>query len=193
MDGIGKLLLAVIGGIALIAIVVIVWFFATYNSLIGAEQNVNEKWSQVESQYQRRADLIPNLVETVKGYATHERTVFEEVTKARSQWASAKTTDDKMKAANNMESAISRLLLVAENYPQLKASDNFIALQSQLEGTENRIAVARMDYNNAVRTYNTKIKTVPTSFVASYYSFQLKTYFEAKKGSEDAPKVNFTI
>lgn len=192
MEGIGKLLLAVLGVIALIAVIMILWFFGTYNGLIGTEQNVNEKWSQVENQYQRRADLIPNLVEIVKAYATHEKTVFEEVTKARSQWASAKSTGDKMKAAGEMDSAISRLLVVAEAYPTLKASDNFIALQSQLEGTENRIAVARMDYNNAVKEYNTKIKTIPTSFVANMYGYQLKTFFEADVGSENAPKVNFT-
>lgn len=189
---IGKLLLAVLAIVALFAVLVIIWFFATYNSLISTEQTVNEKWSQVENQYQRRADLIPNLVETVKGYAAHEKTVFEEVTKARSQWASAKTTDEKVDAAKGMDSAISRLLLVAENYPNLKASDNFIALQSQLEGTENRITVARMDYNTVVREYNTKIRSIPTSFVASMYDYQQKPYFEAEKGAEKAPKVNFT-
>lgn len=188
----GKTLLVVIGALALIVLVVVAWFIGTYNSLVSTDQSVNEKWSQVENQYQRRADLIPNLVETVKGYAKHEATVFEEVTKARSQWASAKTPDEKMKAAGVMDSALSRLMVVVESYPQLKASDTFLALQTQLEGTENRVTVARMDYNTAVREYNVKIKTIPTSIVAGIYGYNDKPFFEAEKGAEKAPKVNFT-
>jgi len=188
----GKTLLVVVGGLALIILIVVLWFIGTYNSLISTDQTVNEKWSQVENQYQRRADLIPNLVETVKGYAAHEKTVMEEVTKARSQWAAAKSPDEKIKAAGEMDSAISRLMVVVENYPQLKASDNFVALQAQLEGTENRVTVARMDYNTAVKEYNTKIKVIPTSIVAGMYGFTDKLYFEAEKGTEKAPKVNFT-
>ena len=189
---IGKTLLVVIGVLAAFILIVVTWFIATYNGLISADQTVNEKWSQVENQYQRRADLIPNLVETVKGYAAHEAKVFTDVTEARSRWASAKTQDEKMKAAEGMDSALSRLMLVVENYPQLKASDNFIALQAQLEGTENRVTVARMDYNTAVREYNVKIKTIPTSIVAGIYGYDDKPFFEAEKGAEKAPKVNFT-
>lgn len=188
----GKTLLVVIAGLALIVLIVVVWFIGTYNSLVSTDQSVNEKWSQVENQYQRRADLIPNLVETVKGYAKHEATVFEEVTKARSQWASAKTPNEKIKAAGEMDSALSRLMVVVESYPQLKASDNFVALQAQLEGTENRVTVARMDYNTVVKEYNVKIKTIPTSIVAGIYNYNDKPFFEAEKGSEKAPKVNFT-
>lgn len=188
----GKILLVAVGGLALIILIVVLWFIGTYNSLISTDQTVNEKWSQVENQYQRRADLIPNLVETVKGYAAHEKTVMEEVTKARSQWAAAKSPDEKMKAAGEMDSALSRLMVVVENYPQLKASDNFVALQAQLEGTENRVTVARMDYNTVVKEYNTKIKVIPTSIVAGMYGFIDKPYFEAEKGTEKAPKVNFT-
>ena len=188
----GKTLLVVIGILAFFILVVVVWFISTYNSLVSADQSVNEKWSQVESQYQRRTDLIPALVETVKAYATHERTVFEEVSNARSQWTTAKTQDEKIKAAAGMESALSRLIAVAENYPQLKASENFVALQAQLEGTENRIAVARMDYNTVVREYNVKIKTIPTSIVAGIYGYNDKPFFEAEKGAEKGPKVNFT-
>jgi LemA protein len=189
---IGKTLLVAIGALALIVLIIVVWFIGTYNSLVSADQAVNEKWSQVENQYQRRADLIPNLVETVKGYAEHEATVFEAVTKARSQWASAKTPDEKVKAAGEMDSAIARLLVVAEAYPTLKASDNFIALQAQLEGTENRVTVARMDYNTVVKEYNVKTKKIPTSIVAGIYGYNDKPFFEAEKGSEKAPKVNFT-
>jgi len=188
----GKTLLVVIGVLAFIVLIVIVWFIGTYNSLVSADQSVNEKWSQVENQYQRRVDLIPNLVETVKGYAAHESKVFIDVTEARSRWASAKTPDEKMKAAGEMDSALSRLMVVVENYPQLKASENFVALQAQLEGTENRIAVARMDYNTVVREYNIKIKIIPTSIVAGIYGYDDKPFFEAEKGAEKAPKVNFT-
>ncbi len=195
MADLGKTLLVVLGVLAFFVLIVVVWFIATYNSLVEADQDVNAKWSQVENQYQRRYDLVPELVETVKGYATHEREVFEEVTRARSQWAAAKSTgstDQQMKATADLESSISRLLLVAENYPNLKASDNFMALQAQLEGTENRVAVARMDYNNAVQGYNTKIKKIPTSIVAGIYRYEDKPFFEAEKGAEKAPKVNFT-
>lgn|SRR3990167_4031031 len=188
----GKTLLVVIGGLALIVLIVVVWFIGTYNSLVSTDQSVNEKWSQVENQYQRRADLIPNLVETVKGYAAHESKVFIDVTEARSQWASAKTPDEKMKAAGEMDSALSRLMVVVESYPQLKASENFVALQAQLEGTENRVTVARMDYNTAVKEYNVKIKIIPTSIVAGIYGYNDKPFFEAEKGAEKAPKVNFT-
>jgi LemA protein len=188
----GKTLLVVIAVLAAFVLVIVLWFIGTYNNLVSADQGVNEKWSQVENQYQRRADLIPNLIETVKGYAKHEATVFEEVAKARSQWASAKTPDEKIKAAGEIDSSLSRLMVVVESYPQLKASDNFVALQAQLEGTENRITVARMDYNTAVREYNVKINTIPTSIVAGMYGYNAKPFFEANKGAENAPKVNFT-
>jgi LemA protein len=188
----GKTLLVVIGVSAAFVLIVVLWYIGTYNSLISTDQSVNEKWSQVENQYQRRADLVPNLVETVKGYAAHESKVFTEVTEARSRWASAKTPDEKIKAAGEMDSALSRLMVVVESYPQLKASENFVALQAQLEGTENRVTVARMDYNTVVREYNVKIKTIPTSIVAGIYGYNDKPFFEAEKGAEKAPKVNFT-
>lgn len=167
-------------------------FVAIYNGLVSANQNVDEKWSQVENQYQRRADLIPNLVQTVKGYAAHEREVFEEVTRARSQWGEAKTRQEKIDAAGGLDSAISRLLLVVENYPQLKANENFISLQAQLEGTENRITVARMDYNEAVKSYNVKIRSIPSNVIADMFGYQDRPYFEAEEGSERVPVVNFT-
>ena len=188
----GKTLLVIVGVLAFIVLIIVVWFIGTYNSLVSTDQTVNEKWSQVENQYQRRADLIPNLVETVKGYAAHESKIFIDVAEARSQWASAKTQGEKIKAAEGMDSALSRLMVVVENYPQLKASENFVALQAQLEGTENRVTVARMDYNTAVKDYNVKIKTIPTSIVAGVYGYNDKPFFEAEKGSEKAPKVNFT-
>ncbi|MDP3105577.1 MAG: LemA family protein [Candidatus Methanoperedens sp.] len=166
-------------------------FFFTYNGLVSAEESVDAQWYQVENQYQRRADLIPNLIETVKGYAAHEEKVFTEVTKYRSQWSAAATQGEKMEAAKGMDSAISRLLVVVESYPQLKANENFLALQAQLEGTENRIAVERMRYNEKVRDYNTQLKRIPSSFVAGMLGSEPKAYFEAEKGAQDVPKVNF--
>jgi LemA protein len=189
---IGKTLLVILGVVAFIVLVFIIWFISTYNGLVSTDQDVNAKWSQVENQYQRRADLIPNLVKTVQAYATHEATVFEEVAKARTQWAGANTQSGKMKAAGEMDSALSRLMVVAEAYPDLKASTGFTTLQSQLEGTENRIATERMRYNDAVRDYNVKIKSVPTSIVADIYGYKDKPFFEADKGTEKAPVVNFT-
>lgn len=192
VGSIGKVLIIVVAIFALIAVMGVTWFVGTYNSLVAADQDVDTAWANVETQYQRRADLIPGLVETVKGYASHERTVFTEVTEARSKWADAKTPQDKIDAAGGMDSAIARLLLVAENYPQLKASDNFRDFQVQLEGTENRIAVARTRYNEVARDYNVKIKSFFTSIVANMYGYEPKPYFEAKKGAEEAPRVNFT-
>jgi LemA protein len=187
-----NMLLGIIGAIVLVALLFGGWFLSTYNGLVTAQEGVDAGWAQVESQYQRRADLIPNLVETVKGFAAQEEKIFLEVTKYRSQWGAAKTQDEKMEAAKGMDSAISRLLMVSENYPQLKSNENFLALQSQLEGTENRIAVERMRYNENVRDYNTRLKKMPGSIIAGIYGFEPKLYFEAEKGSEVAPKVNFT-
>lgn len=188
----GKTLLVVLGIAAFFVLTLVLWFIGTYNSLVSADQDVNAKWSQVENQYQRRADLIPNLVETVKGYAKHEASTFEEVTKARSQWAGAATQNEKMKAAGEMDSALSRLMVVVEAYPDLKASTSFTTLQAQLEGTENRISTERMRYNDAVMAYNIKIKRIPTSIVADIYGYKDRPFFEANKGAENAPKVNFT-
>jgi LemA protein len=187
-----NILLGVIGAIVLVALLFGGWFLSTYNGLVTAQEGVDAGWAQVESQYQRRADLIPNLVETVKGFAAQEEKIFLEVTKYRSQWGAAKTQDEKIAAANGMDSAISRLLMVSENYPLLRSNENFLALQSQLEGTENRIAVERMRYNDNVRDYNTRLKKMPGSIIAGMYGFTPKLYFEAEKGAEVAPKVNFT-
>jgi LemA protein len=187
-----NILIGVIGAILLIALLLGGWFLSTYNGLVTAQEGVDAGWAQVESQYQRRADLIPNLVATVKGFAAQEENIFLEVTKYRSQWGAAKTQDEKIAAANGMDSAISRLLMVSENYPLLKSNENFLALQSQLEGTENRIAVERMRYNDNVRDYNTRLKRMPGSIIAGMYGFTPKLYFEAEKGAEVVPKVNFT-
>jgi LemA protein len=171
-----------------------------YNSLVTLREQVNRDWSNVENVYQRRADLIPNLVNTVKGYAAHEQETFTKVTEARSKATSvtidaANMTEEDLKrfqaAQGEISSALSRLLAVAENYPELKANQNFLELQAQLEGTENRIAVERRKFNETATTYNTSIKTFPTVIFAGWFGFKERPYFEAQTGSEVAPTVQF--
>lgn len=189
---IGKTMLVVIGVFAFIILIFVVWFISTYNGLVSADQETNAAWSKVENQYQRRADLLPNLVEVVKGYAKHESTVFEEVTKARSQWTGAKTQDDKVKAAGEIDSALSRLMVVVEAYPDLKASAGYVAFQEQIEGTENRISTERGRYTEVATAYNIKIKRIPTSLVADIYGYKEKPLFQADKDTDKAPKLNMT-
>jgi len=181
-------------GVVAVLVLCVLWFVGSYNGLVRLDAEVEEGWAQVENQYQRRADLIPNLVASVRGYAEHESDVFTEVTRMRSQWASAVASGDRhaeIDAARGMDSALSRLLLVAENYPQLRASDNFLALQGQLEGTENRISVERMRYNQRVREYNIRIKRIPTVFVANMFGYDRKPFFEAVEGAQEVPQVEF--
>lgn len=175
------------------------WLAKGYNGLVVAEENVNNAWAQVENQYQRRSDLIPNLVETVKGYAKHESQTLEEVVAARAKATSVTVgenlseADIKKFAAAQSEvgSSLSRLLAVVENYPDLKANENFLRLQEQLEGTENRITVARNEYNNQAKAYNTTVRQFPKSIIAGIFGFEKKGYFEAEAGAEKAPKVQF--
>jgi LemA protein len=184
--------LGVVAAIGLMAIMLIVWFVGINNRLVALQESVHSAWGQVETVLQRRYDLIPNLVNTVKGYATHEKDVLEEVTRLRSQWGSAKTVDEKVKAAGQLEGTLSRLLLVAEQYPQLKADASFRDLQYELSGTENRIAVERQRYNDVARSYNTAVRQFPASFVASMRGFSADaTYFEAAASAKGAPKVDF--
>ena len=193
--------LIVLAVIAVMLVGGIVWGVGVNNQLVMAEQTVNEKWAQVQNVYQRRADLIPNLVETVKGFAAQERTVLEEVTRARASAAGIQATPDLVNdpaafkkfqdAQAQLGGALSRLLVTVERYPELKSNQNFLALQSQLEGTENRIAVERKRYNEAVRDYNTRLRVFPGSMVASFRGFREKPFFEAAPGSETAPKVKF--
>jgi len=162
-----------------------------YNNLVTQNEMVTNAWAQIQNVLQRRADLIPNLVETVKGYATHEKDVFKSVADARSKLAG--TTGPREAAAANAEltSALGRLLAIAENYPNLKANENFIRLQDELAGTENRIAVERMRYNEAVRAYNTAIKRFPANVIVGFFSFNPREYFEAGPAAQEAPKVKF--
>ncbi|MBA3541188.1 MAG: LemA family protein [Deltaproteobacteria bacterium] len=162
-----------------------------YNSLVRSSETVDGAWSQVENVLQRRADLIPNLVETVKGYASHERAVFTEVANARSRLLAAQTPAEAEAGQQGLNAALGRLLVIAERYPELKADQSFIRLQDELAGTENRIAVERMRYNDTVRAYNTRIRRFPTNVIASVAGFDRKAYFEAAPGSREVPRVQF--
>ena len=183
-----------------IIVVLVMWAIGGYNGMVKMDEQVQNKWANVETQYQRRADLIPNLVSTVKGYAKHEQQTLENVVKARSEATQVKVdaenlTPEKLaafqKAQSGVSSALGRLLAVAENYPDLKANQNFLELQSQLEGTENRITVARKDFNDAAKSYNQSIRQFPKNILAGMFGFEKKSYFEAEAGSEKAPKVEF--
>ncbi len=183
----------IIVAVVIILILVIPYYLfkTTYNQLVALDEATKRAWSDVETQLQRRYDLIPNLVETVKGYASHERDVLVQVTEARAKVAGARTVEEKIQANNQLSSALSRLLVVVERYPELKANQNFIRLQDELAGTENRIAVARRRYNEAVQRYNQKIRSFPTVILARMLNFTEKPYFEAPKAAQEAPKVNF--
>ena len=180
--------------------IVIIWGVGRYNAIITAEENVNTAWSQVENQYQRRADLIPNLVETVKGYAAHESATLEDVIAARAKAtqvvvdptnATAEQIAAFQAAQGELSQALGRLMAISENYPDLKASQNFAALQSQLEGTENRITVARNNFNEIARQFNTMIRRFPTNLIANAMSAEKRPYFEANDGADKAPQVQF--
>lgn len=191
-----------IGGVLIIgAILLVMWGIIVYNNLVAAEQNVLKQWSQVENQYQRRADLIPNLVNTVKGYANFEKEVLTQVTEARARVGQFNVTPEVLNdpqafekfqsVQGDLSSALSRLLAVVENYPELKANENFLQLQAQLEGTENRISVERKRFNETVQEYNTMIKRFPASLLAGMFGFSEKQYFKAVQGAEVPPKVEF--
>lgn len=184
-------------GLTVLAVIVVViliaagFLFGQYNRIVTLDENANAAWANVETVLQRRFDLIPNLVNTVKGYASHEKELLEEVTRLRSQWGKAQTVSQKAQAASLLEGALGRLMVVVENYPDLKANQNFLALQDELAGTENRISVERRRYNEAVRAYNTRIRRIPTVFIANLFGFDRKTPFEADEGAQQAPKVSF--
>lgn len=187
-----KKIVVILIAVAAILLMIGGWFISGLNNIVILDEGVNEAWSQVENQLQRRHDLIPNLVNAVKGYAAHEKGIFTEVTKLRSQWAGAASRGEKMKAAEGLGGAISRLLLVAENYPNLKANQNFLSLQAQLEGTENRIAVERNRYNRVVKNFNTYIRTVFGSFFAKMRGLTAPAeYFEVEAAAKAVPKVEF--
>jgi LemA protein len=181
----------IIVGIVIIVVLVVLYGFTTYNSLVTLNVNADAQWKQVETLYQRRFDLIPNLVESVKGVMTQEKDVFTAIADARTRYSGAVSVDDKAKAASQVESALGRLLVITENYPQLKSSDVMQTFLSQQEGTENRINVERMRFNDSVKAYNLKVMRIPSSIIASMTGFAERSYFEAAKGSELAPAVKF--
>jgi LemA protein len=193
--------LVAVGGLVVLLLGVALWGVGVYNKLVSLDEGVQSGWSQVENQYQRRAELIPNLVETVKGFAAQEKGVLLGVTEARAKVSQITVTKEVLEdpdafakfqaAQDQFSSAISRLLAIQENYPQLKSNENFLALQNQLEGTENRIAVERRNYNQVVQLYNTAIRKIPGSLVAGFGGFREKQYFKAKEGADTAPQVKF--
>ena len=188
--------------IVIVAVILCIffWFKGTYNNMVNTRENVAAQWSNVENQYQRRLDLIPNLVSTVKGYAAHEENALTEVINARAKATQMQISIDQLdettlKKLNNVQSelssALSRLMAISENYPNLKANQNFLDLQAQLEGTENRIAVERRKFNDVARNYNSYIRQFPRNILAGMFGFTPKPYFEANAGAENAPKVEF--
>jgi LemA protein len=185
---------AKVGFLIVLAILAIsVWYGTmTYNRLVALRENIPAAWAQVENVLQRRNDLIPNLVNTVKGYATHEKQIFVDVANARAALAGARTLPEKVNANNQMGAVLGRLLALAENYPNLKANENFLRLQDELAGTENRIAVERMRFNDMVREYNTRVKTFPSNIVARIAGFTpSETYFKAAESAKTVPEVKF--
>lgn len=183
-----------------VAVVAVLWGMSAYNGLVEQDESVSKAWSDVESQYQRRADLIPNLVNTVKGYAEHEENTFREITEARAKSTSIQLdptnlTPEQLKefqeAQNEVGGALGKLIAVAENYPELKANENFRELQTQLEGTENRIQKSRSDFNEAVQAYNVAVRRFPKNILANIFGFAQKSNFKADEGAEKAPKVEF--
>lgn len=182
-----KSLLIIIGVIALVAVM----FGGTYNSLVKLDEGVNSAWAQVENQLKRRADLIPSLLETVKGYAAHEKEVINSITEARAQYASAGTPQEYAQADEGLTNALNNLNIIVENYPDLKASQNFSDFQVELATTENKISTERMRYNETVQSYNTKVGTFPTRLVAGVFGFNKRQYFEINQQDAEVPKVNF--
>ena len=180
-------------GIIVVAILVVIvmLFGGTYNSLVNKQEEVDNKLADISVQLERRADLIPNLVNTVKGYVSHEDKVIDKVTKARENLLNAKSVEDKANANEELTNAINALAIIVENYPDLKANTNFISLQDELAGTENRIAVARRDYNDAVKDYNNLVKTFPNNLTASLFNFKEKSYFEVNNSDKEVPNVSF--
>ncbi len=175
----------------MVLVIIVGSVISGYNSLISLEGSVDNSWAQVENQLQRRADLIPNIVATVRGYASHEEQVFSEVANARSRLLAANSASDQIAASDSLDSALGRLLAISENYPQLKADTSFIRLQDELAGTENQIATERRRYNNTVTEWNVKIKQFPTVILANLFGKEVRPLFEASPGSAEVPQVEF--
>jgi len=186
-----KTILIIIGIIVVIAVIFVGRIIAGYNRVIAMDENVKGRWAQVENQLKRRYDLIPNLIETVKGYAAHEKELFQSIAEARTKYFQAKDVKGKIESSNQLETTLSRLLLLREQYPQLKANESFLKLQDSLEGTENRIAVERKRYNDAVQVLNTYRRTFLGRFFAAFAGVEQAEYYEIPEGEKEAPKVSF--
>lgn len=186
-----KITLIVVGVILLVGVMTFSWFRTGFNNVVAMDENVTGQWAQVENQLKRRYDLIPNLIETVKGYAKHEKELFENIANARTKYFQAGSVKDKLQASGQLEGFLSRLLVLREAYPELKANQNFLKLQDSLEGTENRISVARKRYNDAVQLLNTYIRTFFGRFFASFVGVSSAEYYEIPEGETEVPKVKF--
>jgi len=180
-----------IGVILLLVIIIGASLWGTYNSLVTKSQAIDAQWAQVETQYQRRFDLIPNLVNSVKGYMTQEQTIFSQIADARTRYAGAQTPDEKAAAGSEVETALGRLLVIMENYPTLRSIETVTTLMDELAGTENRISIERQRYNTSVQDYNTTIKRFPTNLLASMFGFESRQYFQADSEASTVPKVDF--
>lgn len=185
------MIITIIVAIVALSFVAIIW--GSYNSLVSNDENVGRAWANVEAQYQRRFDLIPNLVNVVQSYAGFERDTLTDITRIRSQWQTSSDVNERVETANQFESTLSKLLLITENYPQLRSSEQFIGLQDSLSETENMVAVARIRYNDAVRDYNVAVRAFPSNVVAGWFGFELKNSFDAPQGTEAAPVVDIQI
>ena len=181
----------ILGIIVLVVLWAVFLVVGKYNSLVTLKENVDKTYANIDTQLERRADLIPNLVNTVKGYVSHEEKVIEDITTARANLLKANNAKELSEANSKLDSALNALMVVVENYPDLKANTNFISLQDELAGTENRVAVARRDYNNAVNSYNSAIKKFPTNIIAGMFNFDEKAYFEVSENKKDVPEVEF--
>lgn len=178
---------------AVIVLMLVMWAVGQYNMFVGLDQGVTNQWAQVETQYQRRYDLIPNLVNSVKGFLAQEQAVFGQIADARTRYAGAQTVNDKAQAATQLESALGRLLVVMENYPELRSNETVAQLMDELAGTENRISVERRRYNDVVKEYNLKVTQVPGRLLAGLFGFNQRAYFEATTGADTAPNVNLEL
>jgi len=188
----GLVVLIVVGALALLGFIYGAWYINVRNSLVTLDEQIDAAWSEIDNQLKRRSDLIPNLVATVKGFAAQEREVFIEIAEARAKLAGAQGVEETARSYDQLQSALSRLLVIVERYPELKSNQNFIRLQDELAGTENRIAVARMRYNEQVRAFNTRIRRFPASVVARNMGFTAREYFEIEEGAREVPEVDFT-
>jgi LemA protein len=188
----GVLVAIMIGSVLFLALIFGLWYINVRNTLVTLDENIDAAWSEIDNQLERRSDLIPNLVATVKGFAAQEQEVFTNIAEARAKLAGAQGVEETARSYNQLQSALSRLLVIVERYPQLRSSENFIRLQDELAGTENRIAVARMRYNSSVRVFNTRIRRFPASIVANRMGFEQREYFEIEEGAREVPEVDFS-